>query len=216
MTETAKGLFIDLDGTLADSIPVMLQVYHRFLEQHGRQGSDREFWSLCGPTLSSVVSSLRQSHSLSEPLGLLRRRYGQLVEKLHSEAPPKPGAEQLLGAAREANYAIAVVTSASHSLAERWLERQQLVALVDALIAAEMCPRAKPHPEPYLMALQQLACDAGTSLAVEDSPSGARAAVAAGLPTYVLGSPGKHPDSWPSTIEFVAGLTELAGRLHHG
>ena len=35
------GLFLDLDGTLADSLAVMRTVYDRFLEQFGEFGCGR-------------------------------------------------------------------------------------------------------------------------------------------------------------------------------
>jgi phosphoglycolate phosphatase-like HAD superfamily hydrolase len=38
-----RGLFVDLDGTLADSLGLLRKVYFRFMEKFGRKGSDSEF-----------------------------------------------------------------------------------------------------------------------------------------------------------------------------
>lgn len=46
----------------------------------------------------------------------------------------------------------------------------------------EECPRAKPHPDPYLRALELVETAAEEALIIEDSPAGLRAAVAAGVP----------------------------------
>ena len=52
----------------------------------------------------------------------------------------------------------------------------------EIVISGEECPRGKPHPDPYLAALDSLGAAAAGALAFEDSPSGLAAAVAAGIP----------------------------------
>lgn len=53
----------------------------------------------------------------------------------------------------------------------------------------EECAHAKPHPEPYLVAMQALGVeDAARVLVVEDSPSGVRAGVAAGAAVAAITS----------------------------
>ncbi len=44
----------------------------------------------------------------------------------------------------------------------------------------------KPDPELYVQALEQLGVSANEAIAMEDSPNGARAALAAGLHTVVV------------------------------
>ena len=44
----------------------------------------------------------------------------------------------------------------------------------------------KPHPEPYLTAASLLGIDVKDCVAIEDSPSGVRSAVAAGVPTIAV------------------------------
>ena len=53
----------------------------------------------------------------------------------------------------------------------------------DPLVIGDECAHAKPHPEPYRAAMRGLGVDPSECLAFEDSPSGAAAAVAAGLRT---------------------------------
>ena len=56
------------------------------------------------------------------------------------------------------------------------------------LVIGDECANAKPHPEPYLAAMRVLDVDPGSCLAFEDSPSGARAAVGAGVRTLGITS----------------------------
>jgi beta-phosphoglucomutase-like phosphatase (HAD superfamily) len=48
MLSKPRGMFLDMDGTLADSVSVLRRVYFRFLEKSGCVGSDTEFDALNG------------------------------------------------------------------------------------------------------------------------------------------------------------------------
>jgi len=180
------GLFLDLDGTLADSLTAMRGVYDEFLRAFGVCGSDAEFATLNGPPLVTVVDTLRTTHGLPGRLDTLVRAYGDMVIEAQAAAPPATGAAAVLRAARGRGVRVAVVSSGTRGGILRWLARTGLDALVDEVVGGDEVGRGKPDPAPYRLALHRLGCGAARSLAVEDSPQGARAAVAAGLPTWVL------------------------------
>ena len=48
------------------------------------------------------------------------------------------------------------------------------------IVTGDRVTHGKPHPEPYATALGELGLTAGECVALEDSPSGVRSAVAAG------------------------------------
>ena len=74
------------------------------------------------------------------------------------------------------------VTNAPRANAEQMIEALGLTSFFEYLIIGAECERAKPFPDPYLIGLQKLGIRAEEAFAVEDSPAGMRAAVAAGLP----------------------------------
>ncbi|WP_376715190.1 HAD family hydrolase [Janibacter limosus] len=51
------------------------------------------------------------------------------------------------------------------------------------VVSGDLVTHGKPHPEPYLTAAEQLGVDPVACVAIEDSPTGVRSAVAAGVPT---------------------------------
>ncbi|MFH1057824.1 MAG: HAD family phosphatase [Pseudomonadota bacterium] len=208
-----RGLFLDLDGTLADSMPVMRQVYFDFLARLGRAGSAAEFDSVVGITLLQTVKVLKGAHGLEQdPLDLLRF-YNSLVDGVYiTHAAPTPGARALLLAARAAGVYSAVVTSAIRPVAAGWLAHNGLDALVAAIVAAEDVAYGKPDPEPYSKALGLAGIAAHEGLAVEDSSTGARAAMAAGIPTWIVGPPGLRPRP-AGAAGAVERLDELIGLL---
>lgn len=56
----------------------------------------------------------------------------------------------------------------------------------DRVFSAEQVARSKPYPDVYLLAIERLGQPAAQGVAVEDSPTGATAAVAAGLTVFGL------------------------------
>ena len=63
----SKGIFFDLDGTLADNLDLMFVVYKQFLERFGRHATQEEFKSLNGPPLPEIIGLLMKRHSLAGP-----------------------------------------------------------------------------------------------------------------------------------------------------
>jgi beta-phosphoglucomutase-like phosphatase (HAD superfamily) len=89
------------------------------------------------------------------------------------------------------------------------LRRHDLERLTAAVVGAEDVRRGKPHAEPYRLALEQGGLPPESGLAVEDSPNGARSALAAGLATYVITLGGEPHPRVPGARGFIRRLDEL-------
>ncbi|MGH3930412.1 MAG: HAD family hydrolase, partial [Pseudonocardiaceae bacterium] len=99
----------------------------------------------------------------------------------------RPGAQAALRAVHEAGITAALVTSTHRDLTDVAL-RHIGIEHFAATVCGDEVTRAKPHPEPYLRAAAQLGVDPAGCVAVEDSPIGAAAAVAAGCTVLVVPS----------------------------
>lgn len=209
----SKGLLLDFDGTLADSLGFMRATYEQFLAGHSAVGSAAEFQALNGPPLAEVVRRLRARHGLPAPLDDLLQEYRDLLAAGQRSIGPSLGARELLTAALERGYRAAVVTSADSAAVGAWLERNDLRSFIGVIVGGDGVARGKPDPEPYLQALRRLDCRAEGSIAIEDSPLGAAAAVAAGVRTYVLRLPVAAPWSGPRVTGFVETLSDAVGLL---
>lgn len=201
-----RGLFVDLDGTLVDSIPAMKMVYRRFLEGFGAQGTDEEFDELNGPPLNRVVEILRNRHKIAASSSDLLRQYERMVKENYLSTKPNPGAPEVLAHALSLGWKCAVVTSNSASLAREWVLQNNLV--VTDIIGKESIRIGKPDPEPYLIALQQLNCEARISVAVEDSAAGLKSALAAGLLTFAF-SPSRSGMHVPAECKKINAWVEI-------
>ena len=79
--------------------------------------------------------------------------------------------------------------------------------LFAAVIVGDEVERGKPHPEPYLAAARSLGVDAADCVAIEDSPTGAMSASAAGC--TVIGVPHVVEIPVAATNLMISSLTQL-------
>lgn len=199
-----RALLLDLDGTLADSLPVMRGAYGDLCREMGFAGSDAEFDQINGPPLLVCAGMLKQRHDLAASAEDMVRRWFEIIERRYLSCRPAPGAAQLLETAAAQGWSRCLVTSSSRTLAGAWLRSVGFETLVPQMVAGDEVPRGKPHPDAYLAALALTGAEAARSLAVEDSPAGACAALAAGIPTRMVG-----PAACPPGAVAVAGLAAL-------
>ncbi len=185
MTAARQGLFLDFDGTLVDSVPVLYRIYLEFLREQGCCGSVAEFERLNGPSLPEIVAILKQQYGMTAPREVLLERYDNLIARAYQPLSAMPGTRAVISAARARQWKVAIVTSNSGPVAQDWLRGQGLT--VDAVVGRKDAMRCKPHPDLYLEALRRTGCAASDSVAVEDSVQGARAAAGAGIRTYLVG-----------------------------
>lgn len=208
-----RALLLDLDGTLADSLGVMKTVYRRFMQGEGRAPTDAEFDRLNGPPLAEGVRILKYIHGLAAPLAELLARYQTLIEEVYGTVPPSAGAHALLEVAKARGLTVGVVTSNGEARTRAWLAQAGLDGLVDVVVGSEAVARGKPAPGPYLVALKQLDRAPEAARAVEDSPLGAAAARAAGIPTFALLHDPKKTSGWPAGVTFVTSLADVQKRI---
>jgi HAD superfamily hydrolase (TIGR01509 family) len=115
-----------------------------------------------------------------------------------------PGAAALLAELAAAGVPHALVTSAERQIMDAVLQVTGL--RFPATVCANDITRSKPDPQPYLLAAERLGVDPGCSVALEDSPSGIRSALAAGC--AVIAVPTVPPPPHDGLVT-VSSLTEV-------
>jgi HAD superfamily hydrolase (TIGR01509 family) len=213
VNDASRALLVDLDGTLADTLPLLVTTYEAFVTSFGAEPSMDEFRRLNGIPLEAAIDTLRRTHGLPGDTGALTRRYEAEIDKHYLTTPARDGAHDLLATAREQGWRCGVVTSGTRARALEWLVAAELAVLVDALVTAEDVVRGKPDPEPYRTGLAVLDARAERSIAVEDSELGAMAARDAGIATYVLCDAGA-PDGCTAIAELTDVIEHLRRRAH--
>lgn len=181
-----KGLFLDFDGTLADSLGSMRVAYEQFLNRYEITGTDEEFDQLNGPPLNEIVRRLKQSHNLQPSEAELLATYKDCLLHAYNHVQPAIGTRQLLQAVTEQGWAVAIVTSSYSSSVKQWLKEHQLEEYIPLVVGADSVNEGKPAPEPYLKAMALTGVQPDNGIAVEDTVTGATSACQAGLVTYLI------------------------------
>lgn len=149
---------------------------------------------------------------LDQPLGDARRAELQrsIDTRIAEMSPPMPGT---LATYQALGLPIAVVSNSAVDRLHRSVEHAGFSALVGKHVySAESVGRPKPAPDAYLHAARQLGFAPHACLVIEDSPTGVRAARAAGM--RVLGFlGGGHIRSSHSALLLAAGAHALFDRM---
>ena len=208
----------DMDGTLIDTEPYWLQAEHALVEQHGGTWSDAHALALVGHDLMDSARYIREHGPVPlEPQVIVETLLASVLTALRSNVPWRPGARELLDELRAAGVPCALVTMSWTSLAETFLANVPPDTF-DVVVTGDRVSRGKPHADPYLTAVELLQVNAATCVAVEDSPTGAASATAAGVPTLVVPHIVPVPDG-PGR-SFAESLTdvdvETLGRIASG
>jgi HAD superfamily hydrolase (TIGR01509 family) len=189
-----RALLLDMDGTLADSLGIMRQVFARLMAELSLPDSEEAFQSLNGPPLSQCARLLVARHGLTIDAKTIHRRWLDILDEEYPNVRPMDGARDLLNEAHARQWRCCLVTSAGRVMAHAWLNRSGLAPLVPMVVGGDDVTHGKPHPDPYLAGLTLTGAAAKDSLAIEDSPAGAMAALAAGIPTCLVGRHQPLPD----------------------
>ena len=95
--------------------------------------------------------------------------------------PHRPGIVELLDWLEARDIPRAVATSTKRPLALRKLRAARLLDRFDAVCTSSDVAQPKPAPDVYLLAAERLGVAPADCLVLEDSPTGVRAALAAGM-----------------------------------
>ena len=120
-----------------------------------------------------------------------------VVGLIEQEVPWRPGARELLAALQANDVPCALVTMSWRRFVEPVI-RALPEGSFDVLVCGDEVSHGKPHPEPYLRAAELVGFAPGETLAIEDSPTGAASAEAAGCRLLVVPSQVEMPsrDGW--------------------
>ncbi|MGC0151972.1 HAD family hydrolase [Chromobacterium vaccinii] len=182
------ALLLDLDGTLANSNPLHYQAFSTLLAENGKTLTPELYHrDIVGGSNAGIMRALFPERDQATHRAMAERKEA-LFRASVTTLEPTPGTHELFAWAQRRGFPIAVVTNAPRANAELMLERLGLASQVAALVIGEELAAAKPDPLPYLTGLARVSARADRACAFEDSPSGIRAARAAGLPTFALRS----------------------------
>jgi beta-phosphoglucomutase len=192
LAETFAGgprtaLLFDLDGTLTSTDHLHFDAFGVLLRPFGRSISRAEYDEVViGRANAAIMLTLFPDLAPDEHRRLADEKEAIFRRLAVGGMTATPGLSDLLGRAAGEGMATAVVTNAPRANAELMLAALGLADRFDALVIGDELAHGKPHPLPYLTALERVGVPVERAVAFEDSPSGIASACAAGLPVFGL------------------------------
>ncbi len=177
----------DMDGTLVDTEPYWIASEFDVVARYGNgRWTDEHAHALVGSDLRDSARYISTHGEVDLPVDdIVNVLLDGVIERVHQRVPWRPGARELLADLAAHDIACALVTMS-------WTRfTDAIVPLLPdgsfaTVVAGDDVTHGKPHPEPYLTAAARLGVDPHACIALEDSPTGARSAQAAGCFTVAI------------------------------
>ncbi|MCJ8278619.1 MAG: HAD family phosphatase, partial [Rivularia sp. ALOHA_DT_140] len=182
------AILFDFDGTIVNTDPIHYKIWKDFLLEYNIEINEEIFKSnFAGRHNPDIIKDILPNLSLEEAEQFAEEKEARFREQA-SLLKPISGFTELLAWSKKHHLKCALVTNAPKLNAYFMLEALQLKEAFDTIILGEEQAKAKPDPTPYKVALDKLGLNAQQAIAIEDSPSGMRSAVNAGIPTVGIAS----------------------------
>jgi pyrophosphatase PpaX len=176
-----RALLFDLDGTLADSVALLLAAFHHTFATHRPHDtpSDQDWIAGIGTPLISQMRGFVPNEAEAQQMILTYREFQRTK---HDEMLREfDGVGETLALLKSRGHPTALVTSKSNDLARRAVTWLHLTDSIDVVVGMDSTDRHKPEPEPVLFALAALGAESTNALFLGDSPHDIAAGNAAGV-----------------------------------
>lgn len=185
-----SAVLFDMDGTLLDSEKLWDIAVAEFTRKLGYDITPEQRETTLGNATGDALRKLFDFAQVPEAerdlVAAETWLSNRVVELFDGGIPWQPGARETLDLLGAAKIPLVLVTNTIREVTEHalgTLGRDRFVATV----CGDEVPTPKPAPDPYLRGAELAGFPAADCVAVEDSPTGARSALAAGCKVLTVG-----------------------------
>jgi beta-phosphoglucomutase-like phosphatase (HAD superfamily) len=178
---TLGALIFDFDGVIADSEALANTVLAEFITDLGHPTNlDDSLEHYSGRRWDDAIAAIQSVIGKPLPASFSDDLKAAVLDRFRTDLVEVSGAGKFIRAFADLPRCIA-----SSSSIDRLQLCLSILGLTDTfgsnVFSADMVPRGKPHPDIFLLAADRLGVSPKSCLVIEDSASGIRAAVAAGM-----------------------------------
>lgn len=204
----------DMDGLLIDSERIALRTFQSICDEHDLGEQSALYMQLLGTTDATSADILRRTLPTHIDVDVFMTSWTSLyAHETHSAVPLLHGVHELLDHLDRIDMPRAVATSTQTEAARHKLHNSGILHRFNQITGGDQVAQGKPAPDIYLLAAERLAVDPADCLALEDSPNGVRAALAAGM--HVVQIPSLTPAETLKTSSNHTVLEDLIAVIAH-
>ena len=207
-------ILFDFDGTLVDSIELIVESYRRTMQKHrpGEHWPDSLWLEGLGTPLRVQFRSFTDDPAEVQAMIASYREWN--LANHDRMVTPYPGALDAVRALKASGAKTGIVTSKNLGGLQRGLALVGMDGLFDSLVTADSLELSKPDPAPVLQCVAELGGEPSATLMVGDSPHDIAAGRNAGTITAAcLWGPfererleRERPDHWLATFDDLLAL----------
>ena len=179
---TPVAVIFDMDGVIVDSEPYSMQALIDELRSHGIDPTAEELRRSYGRKVQDDFRELFARYGATSDIEAAviskRTRYFGLAT---GNLKPLPGALELIARVKARGYRVGLASSGDREKVALSLRSLKLEGVFEIMVTGDDIKHSKPDPEIYRLAAARLGVDPRLCVAVEDAPSGVRAARGAGM-----------------------------------
>jgi HAD superfamily hydrolase (TIGR01509 family) len=180
------AVIFDCDGTLVDSEPLARTAWERALVPYGYALTDADAEATIGLPFPRTHAYYAERAELPGVDAMWTAFSGELFALIDSELVLFDDAVDAARELRARGIPVAVASSSPRERLQRTLGRAGLLDAFDITVAGDEVANGKPAPDMFLLAAERLGVEPEACVAIEDSPPGVQAAVAAGMVTIAV------------------------------
>jgi HAD superfamily hydrolase (TIGR01509 family) len=215
------AIFWDFDGTMARTENFHIAAWHRATGHVGIPFARHNFATAATDDDRDMLARVFQNYNLPENQGLIykwcRAKQRILVDMLKTAPVLYPGVAETIRHLSFLGLEQAVVTNTWRENVESVLGTSQLSHYFTSVIDKEDVLHTKPEPEPYHIAMARLKVPPRRCLAIEDSPTGIKAAIKAGLFVVAIAHPhspaSRRSGNWSLGAPVITEIKEITNFL---
>jgi mannitol-1-/sugar-/sorbitol-6-/2-deoxyglucose-6-phosphatase len=202
MTWQPQAVIFDMDGLLVDSETVWHIAEAAMINARGHDYTADVRALVIGMRMDEFLTILHDHYQLEESVPeLVDELNAAMLKLIPTHVKPQPGANEAIAYVQSRNWPVAIASSSPPGIIDAIVEAQGWGEVFKIRCSADHEAYGKPAPDVYLTTARVLGVDPADCLALEDSPAGAKAAVAAGMTCYAV------PDSSHSPRSLFADIT---------
>jgi len=179
-----RAVIFDMDGLLLDTETLWHEAEVELFRRHGDEFTWDDKMAVIGTSfeISSRYFADRLRRPREEGAALVEEMVSLMHDRVRRQVEARPGALELVAGIRALDgVRLGLASNSPRFLVDDALATAGLVDVFETIVTSSDVERAKPAPDIYLRACQNLGVDPSEALALEDSASGVAAAKAAGL-----------------------------------
>ena len=178
-----EAVLFDMDGVIFDTESIYLDIWTKVFQSYGYIMTKDVYISVMGRGRKNVIKTFVDLYGEYLPIiQMYKDKDEELMQVIDKgQVPMKVGVKEILTFLKENGYKVALATSAKRERAIKQLKMANIKELFDCIVCGDEVINAKPNPEIFLKAAEELSVKPENCIVIEDSPAGIESAYNANM-----------------------------------